>query len=236
MRFEIDQGLLDRYAGTSFAAVAADGCGNIDNCDALDQMISQATETCKQRLKETPLEGLPFVQTWRETYRSMGASPSKRSSIESLYFTIGADSSFPRILPLVDLYNSISVTTGLPMAGYDLNGIAGAAIRLRIAQKGEEFCPLGLRQIEKTKNGEVVYSDTVNVICRYWNYRDSDLTKLSQDTARAVFIVDGGPGADLSCVKSAADLLRRRLLALGASPLGSILVHQDIPVASVELA
>ena len=51
--------------------------------------------------------------------------------------------------------------------------------------------PLGNpKQIEKTKNGEVIYSEEEKIICRYWNYRDCHLTRITENTKKFVFFAD----------------------------------------------
>lgn len=154
------------------------------------EVIDIAQRECRNQ-RETWSAGPPRdVQHWREVYRQMGASPRYRSSVESLYERFLATGDLPMIHPVIDLYNWISLRHLVPMAGYDAEQIGGT-LHLRSAMKGEIFAPLGNpAQVEKTKNGEVIYADEHDVICRYWNYRDSHKTRLRPDTKAVVFIAD----------------------------------------------
>ena len=119
----------------------------------------------------------PAIAPWRRAYQTFGVKPSKyRSSIESLLRSARAQR-IRSVNPLVDLYNTVSLTHLLPCGGEDLAAVRGD-IRLELASGGEHFVPLGSQEAEPPQAGEVIYRDDAGVICRCWNWREADRTKL----------------------------------------------------------
>lgn len=137
---------------------------------------------------------------WRDVYAQMGAKPKYLPSVQALLETYEREGSVPVPLPLVELYCWYSLARGIPMAGYDARKFSGP-LRLTIPGKGLPFNAIGHAnaQPERTKSGEVAYVDDEKVVCRYWNCRDCDQTKLDDDVHDALFVFDlleapGTPG------------------------------------------
>src|SRR3954454_23112849 len=56
------------------------------------------------------------LEAWRNAFRAFGANPKKTpSSVESLWKRLQKDGTLPRIHPVVDLYNSVSIRFGAPV-------------------------------------------------------------------------------------------------------------------------
>ena len=91
---------------------------------------------------------------------------------------------------LVDIYNYISLKYMIPVGGDDLDNIDGS-IRLRFAQGDERFVQLNSDEVGHPKEGEVVYMDNTDVLCRRWNWRECDKSKMTEDTTNAVLVVEG---------------------------------------------
>ncbi|HVE68655.1 MAG TPA: phenylalanine--tRNA ligase beta subunit-related protein [Solirubrobacteraceae bacterium] len=128
---------------------------------------------------------------WREVFAAMGAKPKYGSSVQVLLEGYEERGSVPAPVALVELYCWYSLARGVPMAGYRPEGISGA-LRLAVPGKGVPFTPLGQPRAEpeRTRKGEVAYVDDEKAICRYWNCRDCDQTKLTAGVAEALFVFD----------------------------------------------
>jgi DNA/RNA-binding domain of Phe-tRNA-synthetase-like protein len=156
----------------------------------------------------------PAIAPWRQAYQMFGVKPSKyRSSIESLLRSARAQR-IRGVNPLVDLYNTISLTHLLPCGGEDLAAVRGD-IRLERASGGEHFVALGAQEAEPPQPGEVIYRDDAGVICRCWNWREADRTKLTPATTDAFLCIEalppnGEPQLHVACVALAA-LVREKL-------------------------
>ena len=143
------------------------------------------------------MEELPHVAAWREAYRAFGAKPQRtRNSLEALLRR--AESGLPRVNPLTDLYNAISVLHQVPLGGEDLAAYDGRTTPLR-ATGTEPFDTVadGEPVVEHPEPGEVVWCDDAGVTCRRWNWRQGRRTQLTPDTTSALFILDAlGPMSD----------------------------------------
>jgi len=134
--------------------------------------------------------------------------PSKyRSSIESLLRSAQAGR-VRGINPLVDLYNTVSLRHLLPCGGEDLATIQGD-MRLTRARGDELFVPLGASQPEPPQPGEIIYRDDAGVICRCWNWREADRTKLTESTTDAVLFIEALPEMGAARLRAACDDLAR---------------------------
>jgi DNA/RNA-binding domain of Phe-tRNA-synthetase-like protein len=170
----------------------------------------------------------PAIAPWRHAYQTFGVKPSKyRSSIESLLRAARAQR-IRGVNPLVDLYNTVSLIHLQPCGGEDLAAVRGD-IRLELASGGEHFVPLGAQEAEPPQPGEVIYRDDAGVICRCWNWREADRTKLTPATTDAFLCIEalppnGEPQLRAACVELAALVYTQ----LGASTTVELL-HRGRP-------
>src|SRR6218665_3823092 len=151
------------------------------------------------------------IAYWRRVFAAMGAKPKYGPSIEKLHQMARDDGNRLRIpLPLVEMYCWFSLVEGVPMAGYRAEEIVGT-LRLAMPGAGIPFRPLGQsgRSQEKTKPREVAYIDDEKAICRYWNYRDCDQTKLVDGVTSAMFVFDLVNVDGLAGTSAAPDLAAR---------------------------
>jgi DNA/RNA-binding domain of Phe-tRNA-synthetase-like protein len=160
------------------------------------------------------VDELPHVAARREAYRAFGAKPQRtRNSLEALLRRTAAG--LPRVNPLTDLYNAVSVLHQVPVGGEDLSRYAGPP-RLVRATGTEPFDTVadGVAVVEHPDPGEVVWRDDAGVTCRRWNWRQARRTQLREGTTSALFILDAlEPMAD-EAVHAAVDDLLDQLTAL----------------------
>ncbi|GAY72393.1 B3/B4 domain-containing protein [Lentilactobacillus kosonis] len=131
----------------------------------------------------------PVIDEWREAYRKFKTKKGARSSIEALLKRAHQGHVFSPIDPLVDIYNSISLTYGTPVGGEDIDHIDGD-MHLAIAVGGEPFFPLGAEEDSPALPGEVIYKDNTAAICRCFNWREAERTMLTNDTKNAVLVIE----------------------------------------------
>ena len=166
----------------------------IQVCNVIDfTEVNKEVDLIVTKLPESIKSGFfkNVIATWDNIFVKMGAKPSYKSSLQELYNYYLANAKLYQINPIVDFYNHYSLNKGIPMAAYDKNKIEDDGLALTYAEKGMEFTPLGSpNSVQRTKNGEIVYRDNSKVICRYWNLRDCDETKINDNTRNIIFIFD----------------------------------------------
>ncbi len=149
----------------------------------------------------------PDVAGWREVYSKMGVKPSKyRSSLESLLRRIFKGDLWS-VSNVVDCYDAVSVLNLLPMGAYDVEKIKGDLI-LRFGREGEKFYPLGAGDsVIDVVPKNVVYADEEKVCCWLWNYRDTREASISEETKKAIFLVDQAFDTEWKTVREGLDSL-----------------------------
>lgn len=153
-----------------------------------------------ERAKVAKFDGMelaeyPLIRAWRDIYRGFGEKKA-RSSIEALIRRVVGGKGLYRINALVDIYNLASLNFELPCGGEDLDTMLDV-LELTVANGTEEFLPLGATVAENPNMGEIIYKSGDIVVCRNFNYRESDITKLTTETKRAIIVFEDVTGGDL---------------------------------------
>ena len=193
MKFEIERDILEKFPGLNIGIVIA---RQINNQGRNDELMGLIREKEKEILAEYDTETLsqfPRIEAWRKAYSSFGAKPKKyKSSVESLYRMILSGTNLRHISKIVNIYNHVSLKYMIPVGGDDLAKVDGD-IRLKFACGDEIFVPLNSQEEQSTKPGEVVYVDEREVLCRRWNWRECDKTKMTEETKDVVLVSEGLP-------------------------------------------
>jgi len=213
-----------RFPGLRIGVLVA--CG-VDNATARPELVADlraAEERARRALVGVDLAAHPAVAPWREAYRAFGAQPKKhRSSLEGLLRRVLAGEAVPSILPLVDLYNRVSLDALLPAGGEDLERLVGP-LALRFAGPDEPAVRLlGDPEARPPAPGELVYADDEGAVCRRWNWREADRTKLTAATSQAVLVLEALPPAGRAALATALGDLAAGVRSLGAVPTIAVL-------------
>jgi len=173
----------------------------------LDELKESVIQEVVERFGSEPVTQHPSIRSWREMYRRFGTRPGDyRPSAEALLRRVLRSRGLPSINTAVDAYNAVSLRYLIPMGGFDLDKVVGD-IEIRFADEGEEFIPIGASKVEETYEGEVVYSDDARIITRRWNHRDSDETKITEETGNVILFADGSAGITEKTVEMALEEL-----------------------------
>ena len=145
--------------------------------------------------KDVNIENDERLKAWDDAHRKFGSNPNKfPPSIKSLVKRVRKNPALPYINSAVALFNLISLKYCLPCGGDDIDRVQGNCV-LGLADGTESFLALGSDKMETPKEGEVIYFDgeTKNVMCRRWNWRNGDATKIEVTTQQIVINVDALP-------------------------------------------
>ncbi|MEU4032605.1 B3/B4 domain-containing protein [Streptomyces collinus] len=189
--FHLAPAVADAFPDTLIALVTAGGLRGGEpwphTVTALAELEQQLADGTWQPADETD----PRIESWHTAYRSFGTNPRRvRPSVDALGRRLAKKGSLPRINPAVDSYNAVSVRHGLPAGAFDLDRVDGDVV-IRRADGTESFTPLGEPDtVEQPKSGEIVYADATGILTRHWNHRDAHRTRVTEDTAHAVFVLE----------------------------------------------
>jgi len=190
MQFSIQKELFDLLPDLTIGMVVAMGVNNTHPSKEIDDLLSQSVEEMKKSFVTEKAQDHPRIKPWRTAFSKLGISGSKfPSSIESMSRRILKGDPFPKINPLVDLYNSISLRYLVPMGGHDLDTLQGN-IHLQFAEGWEPFTPMGGGETMTVPKGELVYRDDREVLTRNWVWRQCEKDKATEKTQNIFIPID----------------------------------------------
>ena len=190
MQFSIQKELFDLLPDLTIGMVVAMGVNNTHPSKEIDDLLSQSVEEMKKSFVTEKAQDHPRIKPWRTAFSKLGISGSKfPSSIESMSRRILKGDPFPKINPLVDLYNSISLRYLVPMGGHDLDTLQGN-IHLQFAEGWEPFTPMGGGETMTVPKGELVYRDDQEVLTRNWVWRQCEKDKTTEKTQNIFIPID----------------------------------------------
>jgi lysyl-tRNA synthetase class 2 len=212
MKDMVSAAVLTRFPDYIRGVVIAQEVNNHGENHVLIELLRKAVEdaTADESLRD--IKSHPRIVPWRQAYADFGTNPNKfYCSIESLARRARRGDQLPYINTLVALFNYFSLKYMVPSGGDDLDSVDGD-LRLTVANGDELFTPLGGNIVENPLPGEVVYVDNSKVLCRRWNWRQGEQTKISPTTTRVAINVDCLPPvsrAEAETITAAlADLVR----------------------------
>ena len=224
MRFSIQRELFDLLPDLTIGMVVAKGMDNTRLSEEIDHLLTQVTEEMKKSFAADKAQDRPRIKPWRNAFSKLGISGSKfPSSIESMVRRILKGDPFPRINPLVDLYNSVSLKYLVPMGGHNLDTLEGD-IHLRFAEGWEPFIPMGGGESVVVPKGELVYRDDREVLTRNWVWRQCEKDKVDGKTRNIFIPIDVLGEVGRGCaVEIIEDLSRMIPTYLGGTVLSEML-------------
>jgi DNA/RNA-binding domain of Phe-tRNA-synthetase-like protein len=219
-RFSVDEGLFKLFPELRIGVIICE----VNNTEYGDDGLDKVIEELKASFSYNRPQEHPRIKVWREAFTKLGIPASKYfSSIESLLRRALKGGPFPRINPLVDLYNAISLKHLAPMGGHAMELLAGD-IALCFADGDEPFLPMDGSEEESVDKGEVVYKDEKEVLTRKWVWRQCEKTKITVDTRRIFIPIDVMEGLpDGICKAIMADMEE----AILKNRYGRV-IHKDI--------
>jgi DNA/RNA-binding domain of Phe-tRNA-synthetase-like protein len=156
--------------------------------DLLSQVIKDAANN------QIDLAQNPLITRWDNAHYQFESNPNKFPPAHKnlLKRVQKQNASLPFINNAVAIMNYNSITSKIPVGGDDL-AHTGLVLELRHAHGKENFIPLGASDSENPTPGEVIYvcADSGNVMCRRWNWRNGNLTAITQGTEAIVMNIDG---------------------------------------------
>ena len=215
MRFCVEEEVFRMFPNFCRAVVVAAGIDNSRPCPDLEKRLIEQQEIMRQD-PAIDLATHPRLLAWKDAYRQFGSNPNKFTpSIVFLAKQVKSGKSVRSISPAVDAFNLISMKYVVPSGGDDMNSVE-ADVTLGRALAVETFAPIFKSdEIEHPDAGEIIYVNrrTQRVLCRRWNWRNADFSKLKPETRNLAINVDGmQPAVSRSEIEEAAEELKQLLI------------------------
>ena len=188
-------------------------------CPAIDRLVAEAEAAAAERLARQDIAALPEIAAWRAAYRAFGSKKtSYRNACEALLRRLRSGGSLPRVLPLVDLYNALSVKYLIPVGADDLAALA-PPLAFRYARPGDSYYDLASDPPadDPPPPGEVILADAEKTLCRRWNWRQDARSRIRPETRDATLVLQTLEADGEARLTAAAEALT----ALAAADLGA---------------
>ncbi|MFJ8911726.1 B3/4 domain-containing protein [Amycolatopsis sp. NPDC102389] len=177
----------------------------------LEKFVARAT----RRLADGPESEFPEIQAWRRAFAKMGLKPTQyRCASESLLRRLRKEGSLPRIHPVIDLCNAVSVAYAIPVAVLDIAKIGGS-LEVRHARGDEKYVTFA-GTVEQPNPGEVIFADEDGQAhARRWTNRQSGHSAVSATTSDVLIVSEGLHATAAEDVRLLIEAIAGELAAAG---------------------
>jgi len=208
-KFSVDDRIFEMNPGLTIGIIVCKGIDNSGESVEIIDSIRQRESEIREHFKSEKLSEHPKLAPWREAYRKFGGKPKKNhNSIEGLLKRCLKGENLRHISKLVDVYNFVSLKYVLPAGGEDLDKVKGD-IKLTLAEASEPpVLLLGEKEPRSPKEGEVIYKDEESAVCRRFNWKEAERTKLTEDSKNVVLVIECLPPATWEVTEAALTELR----------------------------
>ena len=154
----------------------------------VDAPLEHFHAIARSRLAAGPESELPEIAAWRRVFSRMGLKPTQyRCASEALLRRFRKEDALPRIHPLIDLCNAVSLAYAIPVAVFDIAKIS-EDLEVRHADGDENYLTFS-GETEHPEPREVIFADAAgHAHARRWTNRQSGHSAV-RDTTTAVLIV-----------------------------------------------
>ncbi len=213
-------------------------CKGIDNHVKDEEKYAPWLRECEkvsaQYTSNPEFTSNPVIRGWRDAFYKFKTKKGARCSIEALLKRVAKGNQIGTIIPLVDIYNGISLKYGVPIGGEDIDKFEGD-MRLTIAEGGEDFVTYGSEgKSEPPSPGEVIYRDDFGAVCRCWNWREAERTMLTEDTVNAFMIIEAHNAESAANMDEALEELRSMIETELGGSVEKSLATADNPEVIIE--
>ncbi|MFH1780106.1 MAG: phenylalanine--tRNA ligase beta subunit-related protein [Candidatus Micrarchaeota archaeon] len=192
MKFVIDEKVFQKFSSLNIGVIVARDISNVGNLEEVQQQLRVIENEVRANNTVEALSQNPKIDIWRKAYSSFGAKPKKnKSSVENLYSLVLRGVNLSHINNLVDVYNFISLKHMVPVGGEDIDKLQGDVVLMFAESNEPAVLLLGDKEPSPPHAGEVIYKDEVSAICRRWNWREADRTKLTEETKNCILVIEG---------------------------------------------
>jgi DNA/RNA-binding domain of Phe-tRNA-synthetase-like protein len=215
MRFDIAPEVFELFPQFCRGIVVARDIDNSGVRPELEALLRRQQESLRGDAA-VDIATHPRLAAWKQAYLKFGANPNKYTpSIVFLAKQVKAGKPVRSISPVVDAFNTISIKYLVPSGADDLDAVGGD-LTLGRALSDETFAPIFKpEEVEHPEPGEVILVNRASkrVLCRRWNWRNADFSKISPESRNVAINVDGMMTViDRSEIERAAEELRELIL------------------------
>lgn len=190
--FKVSSQIFEMFPDAKIGLLVVKAVDNNKKNTRFESLLKAIQKDAREKINPDAVLELSKIKDWREAYLKFGCKPSMfRSSIEALLRRIVKNNFVTSISPVVDAYNYISIKYQLCVGAMDIECIDGD-LALTLTSQNDSFRGIGEREFMPVSDGEVAYKDSSgDVLCRAWNWRESDKSKITDQSKNILFLIEG---------------------------------------------
>ncbi|MEV8636283.1 phenylalanine--tRNA ligase beta subunit-related protein [Streptosporangium sp. NPDC051023] len=187
MYFQHSSDIWSDYPDLAAGVVLATG---ITREVSVDDQIARFGAIAEARLATSSEAEFPEIQAWRRTFSKMGLKPTQyRCASEALLRRFKKERALPRLHPLIDLCNAISLAFATPVAVFDVARVS-EGLEVRYASGQETYLTFS-GETENPEPHEVIFADAEGrAHARRWTNRQSGLSAVRDSTAAVLIVAE----------------------------------------------
>lgn len=198
--------MADAFPGLGVLELEMEGLTIRRTDHALEELRNEVQERIRRTTSSlSEVKDLQVFRAYRDFFWRVGVDPTKtRPAGEALTRRVLSGGSIPTINTFVDSYNLASLETHVAIAAFDLSRVDESALLMRRAAPGEDFLGIGMPSPIQLKGAEIVIEDeSSHKLVAVYPYRDSDDSKVTEESRDVLLMMCGVPGLDLSTLERA---------------------------------
>jgi len=195
----------------------------------VDSQLRTFNAIAQSRLAGGTESEFPEIQAWRRTFSRMGLKPTQyRCAAESLLRRFRKEQALPRIHPLIDLCNSLSMAFAIPIAVFDVDAVT-EHVEVRHATGDEIYVTLG-GDTEHPDPDEVIFADADNhAHARRWTNRQSGRSAIRPATSAVLVVAEAMHDSAAADIGTLTATIADELTAVWAAAPKTTILSRDAP-------
>jgi DNA/RNA-binding domain of Phe-tRNA-synthetase-like protein len=207
MKIEIDPSLKRMYEGLAVHEITVEGLSIARETPELNGFKKEVANKVHEEYNLERLKDVETIRKYRDFFWRLGIDPTKiRPASEALIRRILQGKDLPNINTAVDAYNLVSIETHIAIGAFD-DALLKGQLLMRMAEEGEEFLGIGMKEPKTLKGQEIVLSDEESLLAIY-PYRDADDTKVTDKTESIYILSCGVPGIEMEQLRNTSLLTK----------------------------
>ncbi|HEV8691133.1 MAG TPA: phenylalanine--tRNA ligase beta subunit-related protein, partial [Ideonella sp.] len=197
-----------------------DGLG--DTAPAAEAHLAATRQRLEAALGNESAEGSwPEIQAWRRVFSQMGEKPTQvRCAAEALLRRLRKEGTLPRLHPLIDLCNALSVRFAVPVAVFDMAEVAWP-MQVRHATGDERYLSFG-GEVEQPQPREIIFADAAGQAhARRWAHRQSGASAIRAQTRSALIVAEAHHATAAESIEALLTQLEHDLRLAGCAGVAS---------------
>lgn len=222
----IEKEIFENNPGLKIGIIKLENIDNKNKNPEIKNLLREAENQLRNNFDAEGINEHPHIKAWREAHKKFGNNSKRYApSVWAVTKRVVKGGELPSINNLVDLYNYICLKYIVPVGGEDLDKCEGDIV-LAYADGDENFIEIGGTENNSPDKNEIVYKDNNGVLCRKFNWREADRTKLTEETKNAIIVIEALSQVEREAIEDAVEEFKNLVQKYCGGSFNSIVIDE----------